>query len=62
MRNHKVSTDEIKLIPIQRFNAILMIKSLFHLTLRMVTGFAKALLNSVAEQPRISVIFVLYPL
>lgn len=37
--------DEIKLIPIQRFNAVSMIKSLFHLSLGMVTGFAKSLIK-----------------
>jgi len=36
---------EIKLIPIQRFNAVLMIKSLFRLSLHMITGFVQSLIK-----------------
>lgn len=40
----------------------LMMKSLFRLSLRMVTGFVQSLISFVVWRPRISVIFVFDPL
>jgi hypothetical protein len=45
MRSRKASTGEIKLILLQSFNRCLMIKSLLHLPLRMVTGFVQSLIK-----------------
>jgi hypothetical protein len=45
MPHQKANKDEIKLIPIQPSNAALMIKSIFRLSLRMVTGFVQSLIK-----------------
>lgn len=45
MHNHKASKGEIKLTLIPLFSAVLMIKSLFRLSLRMVTGFVQSLIK-----------------